>query len=239
MTERIQKTEEFLREKLAESPFFVKYPEKGAYRLEHSFRVARIAGEIARTEGMDEEAMTIAGLLHDVSYCREFTDHEDWKNHGRDAARIARPFLRTLGLPEETVEAICYGLAIHVDDEADFPGERTPFVLTVGDADNIDRFDAYRIYETLEGRRFSGLSLAEKTACVDETLARLARYAAMSLSTDTATALWRERIGFYRDYYTRLARQLRAGGGFSGEASCAGSGTTEMDDAMTKMAGEF
>jgi len=239
MTERIQKTEGFLREKLAESPFFAEYPEKGAYRLEHSFRVARIAGEIARAEGLDEEAMIIAGLLHDVSYCREFADQTDWKNHGRDAARIARPFLQTLGLPEETVEEICYGIAIHVDDEADFPGERTPFALTVGDADNIDRFDAYRIYETLEGRRFSALSLAEKTACVEETLARLARYAAMPLSTDTATALWRERIGFYRDYYTRLARQLCASTGFADEGTCAGRGAAETDDAMTKLAGEF
>ena len=36
------------------------------------------------------------------------------------------------------------GIAIHVDDEADFEGERTALALTIGDCDNIDRFDTYR-----------------------------------------------------------------------------------------------
>ena len=34
MTERIKKTEAFLREKLKESPYFAEHPEAGAYRLE-------------------------------------------------------------------------------------------------------------------------------------------------------------------------------------------------------------
>ena len=208
MTERIQKTEGFLREKLAESPFFAEYPEKGAYRLEHSFRVARIAGEIARAEGLDEEAMIIAGLLHDVSYCREFADQTDWKNHGRDAARIARPFLQTLGLPEETVEEICYGIAIHVDDQADFIWNRTPFSETVGDADNLDRFDVYRIYETLQYLKFSEMNLEEKQTHVETTVEKLTRLKEMKLGTVTAKTLWLQRLNDYIEFYKKLREQL-------------------------------
>lgn len=60
MTERVRKTEAFLREKLKESPYFHDHPEAGAYRLEHTFRVARLGMAIARAEVMDQEAMAIA-----------------------------------------------------------------------------------------------------------------------------------------------------------------------------------
>ena len=41
--------------------------------------------------------------------------------------------------------------------------ENTPFALSVGDADNIDRFDAYRIHETLTRDSFLQMSYDEKT----------------------------------------------------------------------------
>lgn len=217
MTERIRMTEAFLRRKLGESTYFEKHPEAGAYRLEHTFRVARIGREIAQREGFDTEYMTMACLLHDVGYCREFTDQEDWRGHGRESARIARPFLLDLGVPAAAVEEICFGIAIHVDDRADFDGERTPFALTIGDADNIDRFDAYRLYETLETIGFSKLSLADRRAHVEKTLPRLTEYLGLPFATASATELWRERIGFYLDFYRRLSAQLSASAGLGGE----------------------
>ena len=202
MTEKIKKTEAFLRARLKESPYFQEHPEAGAYRLEHTFRVARIGMSIARAEGMDPEALAMACLLHDVSYCRwsAASTQEDWLDHGRESARIARPFLESLGLPPDVTGEICYGVAIHVDDKADFPGEATAFARTVGDADNIDRFDVYRLYETLESMSFSKLSLGEKQAHVAKTLERLEKFLEMPLATPAATALWRERIGVYRDF---------------------------------------
>ena len=238
MTERIDKTEKFLREKLAESSYFVKKPESGAYRLEHSIRVARIAGEIAKAEGMDEEAAIIAGLLHDVSYCQEFGGDEGWKNHGRDAARIARPFLETLGLDEKTVGEILYGIAIHVDDEADFEGERTPLALTVGDADNIDRFDVYRLYETLEYVGYSKLSAAEKRAHVEKILEKMDGFLAMEFATAAASDLWRQRITYYRDFYLRLLAQLDAGTGFTPLEQCAAA-ESEQVDKLIQLSGHF
>lgn len=210
MTERIEKTIGFVRRKLAESPHFKQHPEMGAYRLEHTFRVARIGREIAAKEDFPVENMVLACLLHDVSYCGEFQNHREWLDHGRTSARIARPFLESLGLETEEIEEICCGIAIHVDGKADSAGERTPFALTVGDADNIDRFDVYRLYETLESARFSAVPLGEKAAYVDGVLAQMENYLQTPLATPAATALWRDRIGFYREFYRRLRDQLRA-----------------------------
>lgn len=205
---RIQRTEAFLKQKLEESAYMSAHPEAKAYRLEHSYRVANIGRQIAKAEGFDETETVIACLLHDVSYCEEFGEN-GWREHGRRSAVLARPFLRELGLPEDRVEAICYGIAIHVDDEADFPGERTPFALTVGDADNIDRVDVYRLHETLCCDRFLELPYEEKRALVERRLSRLRELRSLEMATQSARALWNERISFQIEFYEKLASQLR------------------------------
>ena len=150
----------------------------------------------------------IAGLLHDIAYCEEMVTREDRINHGRRSAAIARPFLESLGLPADAVNEICYGIAIHVDDEADFEWERTPFCETVGDADNIDRFDAYRIYETLEYIKFSEMSLDDKREKVASTIEKLTRFKEMKLGTATAKNLWLQRLDYYIGFYEKLNVQL-------------------------------
>ena len=203
----IERTEAFLKQKFDASPWLNAHPDKKAYRLEHTYRVANIGREIARKEGFDEVELVVACLLHDIAYYEEFGEN-GWLEHGRRSAQIARPFLRELGMAEDRIEDICYGIAIHVDDEADFPGERTPFALSVGDADNIDRFDAYRILETLQHDGFLEKSLAEKTEYVGKRIARLREMLDMPLGTGTARDLWKARLNFYIAYYDRLADQL-------------------------------
>ena len=206
-TELIRKTEEFLRKKYDAAGYLNKNPEAKAYRLEHTYRVANIGREIALKEGFDETEMVIACLLHDISYCEDFGEN-GWKEHGRRAARIARPFLEELRLAEDRVNDICYGIAIHVDDEADFEGEKTPFALTVGDADNIDRFDAYRIHEMLCRDDFLKMSFEEKQEYVQKRLARLHELKNMPLGTRAAEEMWSSRLGFYITFYEKLADQL-------------------------------
>ena len=206
--ERVEKTEAFLKERFDAAIYLNAHRDAKAYRIEHTYRVANIGRTIARREGFDETGMVIACLLHDVSYCEEFGEN-GWKDHGRRSAEIARPFLRELGLPEDRIREICYGIAIHVDDEAGFDGERTPFALTVGDADNIDRFDAYRIHETLCSDGFLSMPLEDKREYAEKRLARLKKLADVPLGTAAAGELWRERIGFQIEFYGKLAGQLR------------------------------
>ena len=204
----IKKTEAFLKETFAASTYLQENPTERDYRLEHSYRVANIAKAIAEAEGFDVTYAVIAGLLHDIAYCEEMISREDRMNHGRRSAAIARPFLESLGLCADAVNEICYGIAIHVDDEADFEWERTPFCETVGDADNIDRFDAYRIYETLEYLGFSKMNLADKREKVASTLDRLTKYKEMKLGTVTAKNLWIQRLDYYIGFYEKLKAQL-------------------------------
>ena len=206
--ELIAQTESFLKDTFAESSYLQANSTEAAYRLEHSYRVANIAKAIAEAEGFDVTNAVIAGLLHDIAYCEEMVTREDRMDHGRRSAAIARPFLEALGLPTDVVNDICYGIAIHVDDEADFQWERTPFCETVGDADNIDRFDAYRIYETLEYLSFSEMNLADKREKVASTIEKLNRFKEMKLGTATAKNLWIQRLDYYIGFYEKLKAQL-------------------------------
>ena len=207
-TEMIAKTETFLKDTFAASTYLQRNPADRDYRLEHSHRVANIAKAIAEAEGFNVTYAVIGGLLHDIAYCEEMVTREDRMNHGRRSAAIARPFLENLGLPADAVNEICYGIAIHVDDEADFKWERTPFCETVGDADNIDRFDAYRIYETLEYLKFSEMSLDDKREKVVSTIEKLTRFKEMKLGTATAKNLWIERLDYYIGFYEKLKAQM-------------------------------
>lgn len=206
--ELIVKTEAFLKETFASSVYLRDHPAERDYRLEHSFRVANLAKTIAETEGLDPTCAVIAGLLHDVAYCEELVTREDRMNHGRRSAAIARPFLESLGLHADVVNEICYGIAIHVDDQADFIWNRTPFSETVGDADNLDRFDVYRIYETLQYLKFSEMNLDEKQKTVVSTLEKLRGLKEMQLGTAAAKALWLQRLDYYIEFYEKLQRQL-------------------------------
>ena len=207
-TEMIAKTEAFLKDTFTASTYLQSNPTDRDYRLEHSYRVANIAKTIAEAEGFDVTYAVIAGLLHDIAYCEEMVTRDDRMNHGRRSAAIARPFLENLGLPADSVNEICYGIAIHVDDKADFEWERTPFCETVGDADNIDRFDAYRIYETLEYLKFSEMGLEDKCKKVASTIDKLTRFKEMKLGTSTAKNLWVQRLDYYIGFYEKLKAQL-------------------------------
>ena len=210
MTERVQKTLEFLVNCFEKSCWFAENPKDKAYRLEHSIRVANICGKIARQEGLDEELSMIAGLLHDVAYgAAADAEGYDWKNHGRDSARIARPFLNSLSLPEQAVNDICYGIAIHVDDKADFEGCRCPFTETVGDADNIDRFDAWRIYESVRYQaQLEEKNQEEKMEWMVQRLTGLEKLGEMEFATPAATAMWRDKVAFQSQFFERLKAQM-------------------------------
>ena len=210
--EMIEQTEAFLKRKFDSAVYLNAHPDAKAYRLEHSYRVANIARRTAQQEGFDETELVIAGLLHDVSYCEEFGE-DGWIEHGRRAARIARPFLTKLGLAEDRINDICYGIAIHVDDKADFDGERTPFARSVGDADNIDRFDVYRIHETLTADGFLGMAFPQKLQYAEKRLMRLRELLDLPMGTKTAEELWRSRLSFSISFYEKLAEQLRCSGG--------------------------
>ncbi len=107
------------------------------YRWQHTLRVSQYGRRIAAAEGADEELVVAACLLHDVAVF----DPGDWHDHGRLGAALIRPWLPEIGYSPEATEAICYAVAAHVDVE--HPATLIAQVTT--DADNVDRFGAYRV----------------------------------------------------------------------------------------------
>lgn len=179
-----------------------------SYRFEHSLRVAEIGRRIASSEGLNLEALALGCILHDVG---TFDSLEIPKDHGRVSAKISREFLNTLDLSKERIEEICYGIAIHVDDKADFDGKRTALNESIGDCDNIDRFDVYRIYGNLLYLKFEDMTLEEKLNHVNKVISKLRGYYEMQFATKTATTMWIEKLDFQIEFYERLKVQLQSG----------------------------
>ena len=202
-------TAKFLKDQL--SKMIELFPEEKRaieYRYEHSLRVASIALDIAKKEGLDEDRCYIGALLHDLGYSVPYDNPKEYVNHGRIGAKLARPFLESLGYSEEEVNEICYGIAIHVDDKADFEGKRTALAVTIGDADNIDRFDVFRIYDRLTWVDYKNLSLEKQREHVDTVLSSLNKYLDYECATRTATFMWKEKISFQLEFYNRLKKQI-------------------------------
>ena len=143
--ERYQKIAQFVINRLEEMAR--RYPEakhNPVYRWEHTQRVAQYGEQMAREERADVEVVVTACLLHDAAH---YEPLEDYRAHGREGARLSRPLLEELGYTESQVDAICYAIAVHVDGKADFEHPHTLEADIVSDADNIDRFGAYRILQ--------------------------------------------------------------------------------------------
>lgn len=113
-------------------------PHELDYRIKHTMRVARWGQRLAEAEEGDVELAMAACLLHDVA----FFDGGLPVDHGRLGASVARPALREIGYQNSDVETICNAVALHVDGEV--IADLTAKITT--DADNIDRFDAYRLF---------------------------------------------------------------------------------------------
>ncbi len=204
----IEKTEIFLREQFEKCAYFKEHPVDGEYRLQHSYRVAHAAREIARREGLDEEGLVIGGLLHDVGYSLFFESEDNWVEHGRMSARLARPFLEGLDLGVERVQEICYGIAIHVDGKADFSGEDTAFALSIGDADDVDRFGAYRIYDAMEYGDFRNLKIEDKRKWLREKLDWIGWRLEQKAGTETARQMIAQCLLYQRQYYEKVLEQM-------------------------------
>lgn len=179
-----------------------------SYRFRHTLRVAELGRRIARAEDLSEDALVVGCLLHDLAYSEVMPDEAAWRGHGRRSAALARPFVETLALPDADREALLFGIAIHVDDVSGFPGERSPLACSIGDCDNLDRFDVYRVYEQLERVGFSTLDADAQRAFVAKAQAHLRHCENAPVSTATARALWQDRLAFQNEFYRRLSAQL-------------------------------
>lgn len=204
--QRIEKIASFVQAHLNEMA--VKHPGDShdpIYRWEHTQRVANYGKLIAEAEGADVEIVTAACLLHDVAH---FECNGNYKNHGRKGAEISRPFLENLHYAPEVIDNICYSIAAHVDGEAGFEYSETIEARCMSDADNIDRFSAYRILQWCVPEMNQFPKLNEKLSKRIETLKEY-RSRAMILETVTGDRLFKQQLDRQIDFFEALIDDYR------------------------------
>lgn len=205
----IEKTIKYLQKQFEDSPYLKDKEDQKRYRLEHTYRVASIAKDVAEKEGLHVEGAVIGALLHDVSYIEEMQTNEKRRNHGRRSVEIARDFVETLDLDDKVKEELLYGIAIHVDDEAGYEGERTVLSELVGEADNIDRFDYYRLYEGLLYADLDKMDVKKQMEFIKKRIDGLHGAKKYIFKTKTSNDLWQERLDRQLAFYQGLLRQLK------------------------------
>lgn len=193
------------------------------YRFEHCLRVAKIGRRVAEAEGMDPDVLALGCLLHDVG---KF-DAVQGVDHGRAGALLAQDFLCSIDVDPQVTHEIVQGIAMHTDDLYNrredeqglthdrhgreflrFDSEPTLLSWSIGECDNIDRFGAYRVFDTMTWFNFLDMGTAEQIAWTREMLEKLSRLRAAEYHTHTATRLWREAIDVQIGYYTRLLKEI-------------------------------
>ncbi len=172
------------------------------YRWQHTLRVVNIGRQIAEAEGANVEHVLAGCLLHDMAH---FDDDDNYRDHGRLAARLCRPFLDEIGYSDEDIKAICYAVAVHVDGKADFEHPETLEAEIVSDADNIDRFSAYRILLYCQPEVFDFMALVAK---LEERLAVLRDYRTKRLmGTETGHHLFNQKLDRQIEFYEEILAQ--------------------------------
>jgi len=205
----IEKTIKYLQNLFENSPYLKDKEDQKRYRLEHTYRVASIAKDVALKEGLHVEGAVIGALLHDVSYIEEMKTNEERRNHGRRSVEIVRDFVERLDLDEQVKEELLYGIAIHVDDEAGYEGKRTLLSELIGEADNIDRFDYYRLYEGLLYANLDKMDVDKQMAFVQKKVDGLKSAKKYIFKTKTSNELWQESLDRQLAFYQGLFRQLK------------------------------
>lgn len=206
---RISKTRAYLVEMFDKSEHLNQHPVDKMYRYEHTLRVANWGERIAMASGLDIDALVVGCLLHDLSYIEPMLTRETQINHGRRSSQLAEDFVMSLGFDENTARDILYGIAIHVDGESHFEWRDSVLAKSISDADNLDRFDAYRIYEILEITGYSSKQLSEKINYCEVQIENIHHYKSLVLATDYATRKFREQLDFMLDFYMRLLHQCQ------------------------------
>jgi uncharacterized protein len=198
--ERFRKIAGFIQDKIKTASLSMAKPASAyIYRWQHTLRVTQYGKQLAELEGGNQELCITACLLHDLA---KFDSQDYGVDHGRIGAKMARPLLRELGYSPAEIENICFSIAIHVDDKADFEHPLTIEAQIVNDADNIDRFSTYRfVLQMAEGLNSYDLMIAN----TENRLLRFNQYRDQNLmATASGAAIFKKQM----DLQIMLMEQL-------------------------------
>jgi uncharacterized protein len=201
--QRLQKIAQYVQSHLQEMAERDPSPEHDAdYRWQHTLRVASYGQQVAEAEGANIEVVVAACLLHDLAH---FEAETDYKGHGRLGARLSRSLLEELGYSPADIDNICYSVAVHVDGEAGYAHPATLESKIVSDADNIDRFGAFRVLQWCVDDMHTYEQLIEK---LQNRIQRLKEYRQNSpLETPTGQQLFARQLDLQIGFFEALVKE--------------------------------
>jgi uncharacterized protein len=114
-----------------------------AHNIEHVMRVYNLVIKLAENEKVDLDVIKIAVLLHDIGGTKERKDPSGKTDHAVESAKLAKPFLKKLGLSKDKIEHILNCIVSHR-----YRSEQKPKTLEakiVFDADKLETVGAIGI----------------------------------------------------------------------------------------------
>jgi uncharacterized protein len=188
-----------------------------AHDFLHVLRVTENAHRIAVAEGANVTVVVISSLLHELfNYPK---NHPESHLSGEVCAEHAAQVLSSEGYPEETIEAVCYGIRCHSFSRGIIPDTLEAKVLQ--DADRLDAIGAIGI-----ARCFStGATMArpfyqtadpfctmrepnDKEWTLDHFYRKLLKIPA-TLHTATGRRMAEERTAFMHRYLAQLEKEIQ------------------------------
>lgn len=166
---------------------------------------------IAQRSDLNEEALVVGCLLHDISYVEEMKNGSAHVNHGRRSAEICEQFVKSLDFSTDVKNDILYGIQIHVDGKPNknMNWHNSTFAESISDADNLDRYDVYRIYDSLQYDKFSDKLNSDKIKYCQDQILRIRKNKSASLATTTATNEFHKELNFSEKFYERMLEQMQ------------------------------
>ena len=206
------------------------YPKRDwAHGRSHIERVVRTAVEIGKREGADLEIIELSAILHDIFANEEKRSSVEGFRHEIEASKEARNILKTLGLADRTVDAVCHCIESHRKRTGRIQPQ-TIEAKCLFDADKLDCIGAIGIvrsaYLSLEhGQEFYKQedinAYKRRNVRLDGTIIDYTQHSsnleyelslkevAKKMYTDTGRKLAKERSAFMDEFYSRLGRELK------------------------------
>ncbi len=207
--------------------FFVKNQDS-AHDFDHILRVYNIALKLVKNQKVDLEVIKIAVLLHDIGMGKEIKNSSC--DHAIESAKLAKPFLIKLGLKTNKIQHILDCISSHR-----YRNEQQSQTLEskiVHDADKIDGIGAVgiardfiwigkynaHIYKKINLKKYIKENLNNKIngKIVDKSKHSpqieweiKTKYIIKRLYTSQAKLLARKRLKYYKEYYSKLEREVK------------------------------
>lgn len=176
------------------------FEREGTHGFSHVERVFNLCMHIGREEGADLEILALAAILHDVA--RPLESAGKVEDHAAEGARIARHYLRSLGYPEEKVEAVVHAIEAHRFSRD--PKPRTLEAKILSDADKLDAMGAIGIARVFMYSGEHGRDINASLEHFEEKILKLKDI----MYTETARNMAEERHRFTVKFIERIRREI-------------------------------